>query len=579
MVDRFESEAVKKYITSRMEGLVEENPGQAVLEEALQHINEIPLLFLETLRIEQVEETKEAAWSRWKRQMTNYVYRTLCELRTNSLFDLVIDYPESLPALQDLKQCLKNARDGYQKLVSVFGSAIRTRLLHPGAATTDIIHHYVSTIRALRHIDQSGTVLDLVSGSLREYLRTRKDAIRCIVTMITEDDSEGEGPGFLAELEAEGEGYDPDADFLGPDADKQALKEIEEDLWEPAPFTISGGQHRRRHRTAAPGDVVSMLVNIYGSKELFVTEYRSMLADRLLAKMDFDCDRELRTLELLKVRFGEQALHPAEVMLRDLADSKRINTNVRNMANTATPLKSHQRDLVPLDSFGVTIVSELFWPQLAQNEEFKLPKQVQGMMKTFGHKYHALKAPRILKWKAGLGAVALTLTVGDKDIEFNVSPLHAAILVKFEEHPEWIPTELAESLDITAESLRRKIVYWINQGVILEVRKSGDSGGLLYRRNEQLERLLGPSGDLGDAGMDVDDSTTPEVDPMSQYEPFVLGMLTNFDALGLDRIHNMLKMFVTDPPYDRTIEQLSGFMGKLSTEDKVVLEGGVYRKK
>lgn len=579
MVDRLEAEAVKKYITSRMEGLVEENPGQAVLEEALQHINDIPLIFLETLRIKDLEETKEAAWTKWKRQMTNFVYRTLCELRTNSLFDLVIDYPESLPALQDLKQCLKNTRNGYQKLVGVFGSAIRIRLLHPGAATADIIHHYVSTIRALRHIDQSGTVLDLVSGSLREYLRTRRDAIRCIVTMITEDDSEGEGPGFLAELEAEGEGYDPDADFLGPDADKQALKEIEEDLWEPAPFTIPG-RRSRRHRTVAPGDVVSMLVNIYGSKEMFVAEYRSMLADRLLAKMDFDCDRELRTLELLKVRFGEQALHPAEVMLRDVADSKRINANVRNMANNTTPLKSLQRDLVPLDSFGVTIVSELFWPQLAQNEEFKLPQSVQRMMRTFGHKYHALKAPRILKWKAGLGAVALTLTVADKDIKFNVSPLHAAILIKFEEHPEWAPAELAESLEITAESLRKKIVYWINQGVILEVRRGGGIGeNLLYRRNEQLERPVGPSGDLNDVSMDVDDTTTPEVDPMSQYEPFVLGMLTNFDALGLDRIHNMLKMFVTDPPYDRTIEQLSGFLGKLSTEDKIVLEGGVYRKK
>jgi anaphase-promoting complex subunit 2 len=181
----------------------------------------------------------------------------------------------------------------------------------------------------------------------------------------------------------------------------------------------------------------------------------------------------------------------------------------------------------------------------------------------------------------------LTLTIGDKDIEFNVSPLHAAILVKFEEHPEWAPTELAESLEITGESLRRKIVYWINQGVILEVRQtlsgaggSGSTGGgLLYRRNEKLERPVGPSGDLADAGMDIDDASLPEVDPMSQYEPFILGMLTNFDALGLDRIHNMLKMFVTDPPYDRTIEQLSGFLGKLSTEDKVVLEGGVYRKK
>lgn len=41
-----------------------------------------------------------------------------------------------------------------------------------------------------------------------------------------------------------------------------------------------------------------------------------MLADRLLSKSDYECDRELRTLELLKVRFGEANLLNAEVMLK-----------------------------------------------------------------------------------------------------------------------------------------------------------------------------------------------------------------------------------------------------------------------
>ena len=33
-----------------------------------------------------------------------------------------------------------------------------------------------------------------------------------------------------------------------------------------------------------------------------------MLAERLLAKGDYDCDKEIRTLELLKIRFGENSL-------------------------------------------------------------------------------------------------------------------------------------------------------------------------------------------------------------------------------------------------------------------------------
>ena len=75
-------------------------------------------------------------------------------------------------------------------------------------------------------------------------------------------------------------------------------------------------------------DIISMLVNIYGSKELFVNEYRTLLADRLLTHFHSATEREIRNLELLKLRFGEQQLHYCEVMLKDVADSKRINSHI-----------------------------------------------------------------------------------------------------------------------------------------------------------------------------------------------------------------------------------------------------------
>ena len=71
-----------------------------------------------------------------------------------------------------------------------------------------------------------------------------------------------------------------------------------------------------------------MLVNIYGSKELFVNEYRTLLADRILTHFNYGIERELRYLELLKLRFGETQLHYSEVMLKDVADSKRINSRI-----------------------------------------------------------------------------------------------------------------------------------------------------------------------------------------------------------------------------------------------------------
>lgn len=68
--------------------------------------------------------------------------------------------------------------------------------------------------------------------------------------------------------------------------------------WEPDPVeadSLKGGRKRRKV------DILDMLVNIIGSKDQLVNEYRVMLAEKLLNKSDYDIDSEIRTLELLKV--------------------------------------------------------------------------------------------------------------------------------------------------------------------------------------------------------------------------------------------------------------------------------------
>lgn len=58
---------------------------------------------------------------------------------------------------------------------------------------------------------------------------------------------------------------------------------------------------------------------------------------------------------------------------QDLADSKRINANVKSVPNNATPLR-RRRSLVDIAPLSATIVSQLFWPAL-QQEEFALPPE------------------------------------------------------------------------------------------------------------------------------------------------------------------------------------------------------------
>ena len=63
-------------------------------------------------------------------------------------------------------------------------------------------------------------------------------------------------------------------------------------------------------------------------------------------------------------------------------------------------------------------------------------------------------------------------------------------------------------------------------------------------------------------------------------EAFVLGMLTNFESgLPTDRIHSMLKMFATDPPYEAPMAATAALLARMGREEKVVGEGSVWRKK
>ena len=68
--------------------------------------------------------------------------------------------------------------------------------------------------------------------------------------------------------------------------------------WEPDPVEadpLKGSLSQRKV------NILGLLVDIIGSKEQLVNEYRVMLAEKLLNKTDYDIDTEIRTGELLKV--------------------------------------------------------------------------------------------------------------------------------------------------------------------------------------------------------------------------------------------------------------------------------------
>lgn len=233
-----------------------------------------------------------------------------------------LDYPDSTPAIEDLKICMEKI-DMRIYLTDSLRSTLEARILHPGVNTMDILTGYVAAIKAIRHLDSTGVILEIVTAPIKEYLRKRNDTVRRVVTGLTE-----EGPTDLSEELAKGE--------LIKDGKDSGLTELSNwENWEPDPFGIDPDVLQfSSSKIVRSADIISMVVDIYGSKELFMVEYRNLMADRLLSQLDFNSEKEIRNLELLKIRFGESLLHSCEVMLKDVTDSKRINAHIHSDRRT-----------------------------------------------------------------------------------------------------------------------------------------------------------------------------------------------------------------------------------------------------
>lgn len=254
-----------------------------------------------------------------------HVANGMFKLRLNELFDIIIDYPDSTPAIQDLATCLAKTEQK-NRLVHSLTRQIRKRLLHPGADTRDILTTYINLIRVLRIIDPPGVLLAKVAQPMRVYLRSRQDTIRCIVQGMVEEDGD-----LMNELRG------------GPEAENDEVKELKEKAedevedytddgykWTPAP--VDAPADYTRNKTA---DIIQLLVSIYDTKELFVKELQVLLAEKLLSIKDYAFDKELRNVEILKMRFGEAALAGLEVMLKDCADSKRTDAGLHAPGTSA----------------------------------------------------------------------------------------------------------------------------------------------------------------------------------------------------------------------------------------------------
>ncbi|WVR09240.1 hypothetical protein IAU60_006304 [Kwoniella sp. DSM 27419] len=371
-----------------------------------------------------------------------YLCKCFFDIRTDELFDIIVDFPDSMAALEDLKECLFKV-DQRMELVNKLNAANLKRLLHPGAETKLVLSLYISTIRALRILDPPGVLLHRVATPIRKHLREREDTIKCIVSTLVE----GEELGDENENGLIREGGEGDVEDWG------------DPRWEPEPVDAAP-----EFRSGKISDIVSTLVSIYDTRDVVVKELQVLLATRLLAVKDYDAVKEIRTIELLKLRFGETALSVCDVMIKDMADSKRIDDHVQGDAKSAVH---------PL------VISRMFWPNV-QSSSLHLPPKLRTMHEAYEAAFHHFKPDKHLRFVQHLGTTHLSLELEDRVVEVEATPLQASIAELFEGKSTWSVKELVEKLEVGLGEVRKALAWWREQGVL----KEDEAGWVLLERAE-----------------------------------------------------------------------------------------------
>lgn len=62
----------------------------------------------------------------------------------------------------------------------------------------------------------------------------------------------------------------------------------------------------------------------------------------------------------------------------------------------------------------------------------------------------------------------MEIEINGQKVAYSVSPIHAAVILKFQEQEEWSLSELAHSLKMCSFALRKKLSYWKAQCLICE---------------------------------------------------------------------------------------------------------------
>ncbi|KAK0935174.1 hypothetical protein LTR29_013275 [Friedmanniomyces endolithicus] len=429
--------------------------------------------------------------------------------RTAAIFDYVKSWPASTSAFLDIQEYLACMPHDKVHVCDSFIKQAKTRLLHAGASTTEILSIYANVIHSFRLLDARGVLLEKVAHPLRSYLRGRDDTVAIIAA------------SFLADVGPDGHLINADSEEVCADISNEvansALNAMDnehktlryDDMnWVPDP--IDAGPDFKASKSE---DVLAYVLGLFDPED-FIKEVTTVLAQHLLQASDPEYVKEIRLVELFKSRLDATKLQAAEVMLKDVHDSVNLNKRINPAKGAHTepptpreiqagipdegttlqslytryqgrikPAQFHaalklvaikrqdlyfaKRTRLPPETprtpipaattsndrldFRVQVLSSFFWPQMRAND-FALPPDFQEREQGFRQAFARLRNQRKLHFRHALARVDMKLELEDRTIEEKDVPVWRASVINALAAPDW-EADHDDSSETTAERL------------------------------------------------------------------------------------------------------------------------------
>ena len=200
-------------------------------------------------------------------------------------------------------------------------------------------------------------------------------------------------------------------------------------------------------------DTMSYLINIFGSIDDFLSEYKSFLISKFVGEKCFNLLEEERILRLLKRRFGADKTAELETVINDIKENG-----------------------LQLREFKCAVLTGELW-NLKEKQHFEFVEEIHGeVVKTHRdiRELFKIKQKNInLNYLNAYGKTKIEVKLPGKKVFYLLSALTYAVLTIINREKRAL-SEIAEMLKTTEEAIRFSADFLLHQGLIV------DREGLFY---------------------------------------------------------------------------------------------------